>query len=132
MSQKLPYHLFEKKVFEAMNNSPKLITMWVDGDLLIMERPNFKQTTIPTHGELRLALEFVNDNYPLFKSASLTDKANFIRDIFNYNFPTKRLRAIKPFKKFIYRTIIISVKEHNGKYIVKTKKVLKHKQKYNK
>ena len=128
-NQRLSNKEFEEKVRKLMasDNIPELVTVWVDGDLLVMEAPKFTHTIIPNHGELRLALEFVEDNYPLFKHADLKTKADFIRDIFKYNFPTKRLKAIKPFKKFIYRTIVTSIKARNGKYIVTTKKVLKHK-----
>ena len=128
-NQRLSDIEFEERVRKLMNsdNTPKLVTMWVDGSLLIMEAPIFSTTTIPNHGELRLALEFIEDNYPLFKHADLKTKADFIRDIFKFNFPTKRLKAIKPYKKFIHRTIVTSIKSKDGKYIVTTKRVLKHK-----
>ena len=128
---RLSYTELEQRVFEAMSHSPKLITVWVDGDLLVMDAFDFRSRHIPSRGELRLALEFVEDNYPLFKCAPLEDTANFIRDIFYFDFPTRRLRALKPFKKLFHRTIITDVVEHNGKYYVKTKRVLKHKQKRN-
>ena len=85
---------------------------------------DFTETYIPNRRELRLAIELVDQAYPLFKHTYCAeDKAQLIRDMFGWEVPTERIANIPPFKKILFKTVIISVTEHNGKRIIKHKKV---------
>jgi len=81
----------------------------------------------PTNQELRLALELVDHAYPLFKNVlSPKEKAEIIESLFGWIVPTGRISNLPSFKKILFKVVIVSVTQHNGKYIVKHKKVRKH------
>ena len=82
---------------------------------------------VPTRKELRLALELVDHAFPLFKNIMTpAEKAEAIESLFGWKVPEKRIANLPSFKQILYKTVIVSVIEHKGKYIVKHKKVRKH------
>jgi len=77
----------------------------------------------PTTKTIRLSLDLLPHFYPLWKRAPLKEKAHLIIDLFKFNVPTERIINVKPFKRILFNTVISEVTEHNGKFIIKTKKV---------
>ena len=82
---------------------------------------------VPSRKELRLALELVDHINPLFKSImTAEEKAEVIKNLFGWKVPIHRITNLPKFKKILFKVVIVSVTNHNGKYIVKHKKVRKH------
>jgi len=116
-------HLLEE-VNQAAKNSEELVM--IDYGYTFDLIPKIKLVmSEPNRHLLRLTKEMIEDRYPLYKRADSDTKANFIKDIFKLNVNGARLERLNSFKQLLYRTIIISVVEHNGRYIIKTKKVRK-------
>ena len=79
--------------------------------------------TEPTTKQIRLALDLLPHFYPLWKRAPSEERAQLIIDLFKFDAPIKRITSVKPFKRILFKTVLSEVTEHNGKYIIKTKKV---------
>ena len=110
------------RVMQAMNEAEEMVMVDYGEGLELV--PKFKLAPkLANNKELRLALELLDMAVPLYKRANTETKADFIRDIFNFEVTTEKLSKVKSFKKILYKTVIVSVTEHNGKYIVKHKQV---------
>lgn len=111
------------KVIEVSKAAEDLIMIdYGDGTFDMISRFKLKPK-VPNRRELRLALEIIDQHYPLYKKADAETKADFVRDVFKFDVPTEKVTNLKSFKKILFKTVIVSVTEHNGKYIVKHKKV---------
>lgn len=67
---------------------------------------------------IRLAKDLAKQTAPM-----MFDFHDTVRSILQTDVSDERIDKVKSFKKILYKTVIIDVKHHNGKYIIKTKKV---------
>lgn len=102
-----------KELYES-----NIISEW-DNFIILNKYDEIKprKMIIPTNKELRLALDMVNQQYPLYRKSDIKTKVNFIKDIFKYDINEQRLKKLKPFKKINKESRSISV---NGKIVLKT------------
>lgn len=110
-------------VLDDINSFPELKIIYDGSDMIITEPIKLSWTSNPTTKEIRLALDLLNHFYPLYKNADIETKADFVKDIFKFNIKKERITKVKPFKDILFKRVIHSVKEQNGKYIIKTIKV---------
>jgi len=68
------------------------------------------ETSNPGSKEIRLALDMVAQQYPLYKKASKQTKAEFVKDIFNYDVSIERIIRVKSFKEILFKKKIIKIK----------------------
>ena len=96
-------------------------------DLHIIPCFKLQETSNPTSKEIRLALDIITQCYPLYKRADMKTKAEFVKDIFNFNVPLERITRIKPFKQILFKKIITKIKpiSNSNKYETIIKKVRK-------
>jgi hypothetical protein len=80
-----------------------------------------KIRSTPSIKTIRLAKDLAKQDAPM-----LLDFHDVVRSILKTNITDDRIDRISSFKKILYKTIIVSAKYHNGRYIIKTKKVRKH------
>lgn len=113
----------QDSVLGNLNKFENILIVPMNDELLIMSLFKLKHIQ-PTTKEIRLALDLLRFFYPLYTKANIETKAEFIKDIFNYDCNIQRIINVKPFKKILFKKVISKVnKKSNGKYKVKTIKV---------
>lgn len=75
----------------------------------------------PSNKQLRIALDLIDEIYPLFKGLSVENKCDALREVFKINTTPERLKSMTSIKKILFKRVI-TVK--NNKVIFK--RVLKH------
>ena len=68
-----------------------------------------KIPTDPSLKELRLALDMINQRYPLYKRSDNKTKLGFLYDIFDFDIIEKDLDKLKSFKKITKKARIVLI-----------------------
>lgn len=88
-------------------------------NFMLIKPENMKDRTIPydpSVKEIRLALDMIDQRYPLYKKADLQTKLDFIYDIFNFDIVKNDLLKLKSFKKITKKARII-IKNNKPKLV---------------
>lgn len=75
----------------------------------------------PSAKELRLALDIIDQLYPLFKGLPAEEKADALKDVLKISTSKKRLKQLRNFKRIVFKRLITI--ENNT---VKLKRVIKN------
>lgn len=109
----------------SFQNFPKPKTDFITLDR-VFERMEYLDTidfinkirSTPSNKNIRLAKDLAKQHAPM-----MFDYHDVVRGILKTNIDNYRIDRVKSFKEILYKTVIVSVKQHNGRYIIKTKKV---------
>lgn len=67
-------------------------------------------TDSPNNKDLRLALDLIDEIYPLFKSLKPYNKREFLKDVMKMDVSTFRLKRLNCHKQILFKRVIIRIK----------------------
>jgi hypothetical protein len=88
----------------------------------MIDTPYVKCPYKPNKSEIRLALDMINQTYPLWRKCQNEAKKGFLEDIFKFDISVEKLDNLKPFKKIVKKELISThiVKNKPQVKIIKT------------
>jgi uncharacterized radical SAM superfamily Fe-S cluster-containing enzyme len=95
--------------FDVIENTKfeKMIALDYDAnDYDMITAIQFVSTKNPTSSDLRLALDLIDDMYPLYKSLRNEDRLGFLKDIFKMDVSYKRIHRLNSHKKLLFKGVI--------------------------
>jgi hypothetical protein len=95
--------------FDVIENTKfeKMIPLDYDANSYdIITTIEFVSTKNPTSSDLRLALDLIDDMYPLYKSLDRMSKVDFLKDIFKMDVSQQRIHRLNPHKKLLFKGVI--------------------------
>jgi hypothetical protein len=110
--------------FDAVTCTPIKKVVYVEyskNDYDLMDRLYFIPVKNPTNKELRLALDLIDELYPLFRTSPIESKSDALQDVFKISTTCDRLRQMSTMRKIVFKRLIST---KNNKIIFK--RVLKH------
>jgi len=99
----------------------KLLLLEYDNDFDIMDTISFIPTNSPSSKELRLALDLIDELYPLFGVLPITDKVDALKEVFKMNTTVDRLQRLHSHKEIVFKSVI-TIKNNKIKFIRVLKK----------
>jgi hypothetical protein len=91
----------------------------------IFDAKEFKPNKNPNNKELRLALDLIDDIYPLYKHIEIESKTDFLRDIFKMEVSKERLQRLNSHKDILFKYIITGAKPGSKTNKVIIRRVIK-------
>jgi len=111
--------------FVQYTEQRKMIALDYDDTYDIFDIIKLMPTKNPSNKDLRLALDLLNNMYPLYKKTDVETKADFLRDVFKFYVSANRIKRLKPHKTILFKKVILGIKLHMGNNQVIIKRVRK-------
>jgi hypothetical protein len=96
----------EFKDYVESRDFDKLVLLDYEDDFDVIQVIKMLPNQHLNRKDLRLAIDLINDIYPLYKHMDMESRRDFIEEIFQTTIPIERLRRLNPWKRIIYRSVI--------------------------
>ncbi len=103
----------------------KMVLIEDDNFFNVFDVIEFKLNKNPSNKQLRLALDLIDDMYPLYKKIPIGSKVDFLKDVFKIEVSKERLQRLNSHKDILFKYLITSIKLGPNKNKIKIKRVIK-------
>jgi len=98
--------------FVRYTEQNKMIVLDYDDTFDIFDIIKLLPNKNPSNKDLRLALDLLDNMYPIYKNTDLKSKEDFLKDVFKFYIPKGKLKRLNSHKKILFKKVITSIRLH--------------------